>query len=51
MAKIHIRMRKDSTYGLYTGKTCLAYGDRKTIERIGFAIRVERQVRKAKADA
>lgn len=46
MAKIHIRQRQDGTYGLYSGKTCKAYGSRDTIERIGFAIRKERKERK-----
>ena len=46
MAKIHIRTRNHGTsYGLYTGKKLLAYGDRETIYDIGMAIRKERKER------
>ena len=47
MARIHIRTRNHGTsYGLYTGKRLLAYGDRETIFTIGLAIRKERKERK-----
>jgi len=49
MARIHIRTRNNGTsYGLYTGKRCLCYGDRETIYTIGKAIREERKERSVK---
>ncbi len=53
MAKIHIRQMDDQgkMSGLYVGKRCLVYGNRGTIERIGFAIRADRKARKGHANA
>lgn len=43
MSRLHVRIRKDHTHGIYKGKRCLAYGDRDSILDLAHNMRAKRK--------